>query len=165
MVREIFLFVPSKSPLDIKLPIPLPTLLPFFTFPWIYISVFDSSSLFSGPQRCPFLISSLLFYSFFHFRCHLFCLTLTVYPESLSSPPFAFLQALCCCTPPHPTPSPFHPNCSFLWTLQLCCPAFRRCEYLQFCMFKNLWWARDSHHCSCIYVCASEWMHAHGFLC
>lgn len=49
-------------------------------------------------------------------------------------------------------------NRSFLWTLQLCCSAFRRCEYLQFCMFANLWWARDSHHCSNISVCL--WMRA-----
>lgn len=53
-----------------------------------------------------------------------------------------------------PNPSPFHPNCSFLWTLQLCCSAFRRCEYLQFCMFgKPLVGERFSSLQLCIYVC------------
>lgn len=84
MVREIFLFVPLPS--SSHIPILSPNL-PTFSFPG---SVFDSSRLFSGPQWCAFLISSLLFYSFFHFLCHLFCLTLTVYLDSLSrslSPP------------------------------------------------------------------------------
>lgn len=58
------------------------------------------------------------------------------------------------------TPSPFHPSCSFLWTLQLCCSPFRRHEYLQLCMFESLLWARDSHHRSAVCVCAGK--RAHG---
>lgn len=98
-----------------------------FLFSSLYLSLLDSTRLLCGPQRCPFLISSLLFYSFFHFLNHLSCLTLTVYLNSLSSSPFAFLQALCCSTPLQTHSIPFHPNCSFPWTLQLCCSAFRRC--------------------------------------
>lgn len=64
------------------------------------------------------------------------------------TPPLAFLHALRCSTP-----SPFHPSCSFLWTLQLCCSPFRRHEYLQLCMFESLWWARDSHHRSAVCMC------------
>lgn len=54
---------------------------------------------------------------------------------SLSSSAFAFLQGLSC-THLH-QPSPFHPNCSFLCTLQLCGSAFGRWEYLQLCMFET----------------------------
>lgn len=148
-----------------------------FSFP---DSVFDSSKPFFGPQWCAFLISSLLFYSFFHFPFHLFWPTLSIWTlslfslslsHSLSSPPFAFLQGLSCAH--HHHPSPFLSNCSFLCTLQLCCSAFRRCEYLQFCMFEKLWWARDSYHllyvracvcrhnlhdCVCMWVNASTWI-------
>lgn len=125
----------------------------------LYLSAFDSSSHFFCPQRCLFLISSLLFYSFFHFLSHLFCLTLTVYPDCLTLSPLLPLHFYrLSAAPPHLN-NPPHPlftqTRSPLWTLQLCCSAFRRREYLQFCMFENLWWARDSHLCSSVRVCTT----------
>lgn len=77
----------------------------------LYLSVFDSGSLLSGPQRCPFLISSLLFYSFFHFLGHLFSLTLAVYPDSLHSSFCIFTGSRLSC--PTPPPNPFPPKLLF----------------------------------------------------
>lgn len=101
-------------------------------------------------------------------------------------PPFTFLQTLSSPST-HPskcTSSLFHPNCSSLWTLQLCCSALRKCEYLQFCVFeKPLVGERFSSlqlciycmcelACACVCVCRHKphdcvcgWIHAHGFLC
>lgn len=144
MVRENFLFVPSPPSSHITHPITLSSSSSLFTSQ--YPSAFDLSSLVSGPELYPFLISSLLFYSFFHF--------LSILPDPhclfrLSHGSFCRIFTDCS------TPSSFYPICSFLWTLQLC-SAFRRHGYLQFCMFENLWWARDSHHCSTVYVCLCE---------
>ncbi len=80
---------------------------------------------------------------------------------SLSSPPFRFLQTLSSPSthPSKRTSSLYHPNYSFLWTLQLCCSALRKCEYLQFCMFeKPLVGERFSSlqlclYCMCMLVC------------
>lgn len=153
MVREVLLFSAFNINITNHPHQPITYSTASFLFPSLYLSVFDSTSLFFGPQQCPCLISFLLFYSFFHFLSHLFCLTLTVYPDCLSPLlPLHFTRSVLL----HPTPPSFHPNCSFLWTLQLGCSAFRRREYLQFCMFENLWWARDSHHCSSVFECV--WM-------
>lgn len=171
MVREIFLFVPLPS--SSHIPILSPNL-PTFSFPG---SVFDSSRLFFGPQWCAFLIFSLLFYSFFHFLCHLFCLTLTVYMSSLSRS-LSLLLCLCIFTRsqlhPPPSPIPFPPELLFsMYTavVWLCVQEMWISAVLH---VWNLWWARDFYHliyvraCVCrhnLHDCVCGWMQAHGFLC
>lgn len=131
-----------------------------------YLPVFEPSSVFFGPQQSPCLISSLLFYSFFHFLSHLFWLTLTVYLDSPVSS-LCILQSLCCTPTHHPPqhhPVLFPPKLLFSMDTAVVLFAFRRHEYLQLCMFEILWWARDSHHCA---VCACARMHRsreRGFL-
>lgn len=128
-----------------------------FLFSWLHLSAFDSSSLFFGPQRCPFLISSLLFYSFFHFLCHLSCLTLTVYPDTFSSCSLCIFTSSQLLSPTLTSTNPTHPlstqTALFYGHCSCVVPPSGDVNICSSACLENLWWARDSHHCSCVYMC------------